>query len=105
MMMMMMMMMMMHLQTFVICTIYVLTTTFSFILYRNPVTGGRNFTWEPVTANSAELAYLYITNSSYLEMRSSLDLGHREFWDSLPISEPQHNVNIPSVQQPKHHEL
>ncbi|PNF28712.1 Venom carboxylesterase-6 [Cryptotermes secundus] len=71
----------------------------------NPVTSGRNFTWEPVTANCTELAYLYITNSSHLEMRSSLDLGHREFWDSLPISEPQRNVNIPNVQHPKHHEL
>jgi hypothetical protein len=73
--------------------------------YSNPISNGKNFTWEPLTANSAELAYLHITNSTHLEMRSSLDIGHGDFWDSLPINEPQHNVNIPDAQQPKHHEL
>jgi hypothetical protein len=69
--------------------------------YSNPSGSGKAFAWESVTANSAELAYLYISNSSHMEMRSSLDIGHREFWDSLPLTEPQHNANIPDA----HHEL
>ncbi|KDR15440.1 Esterase FE4 [Zootermopsis nevadensis] len=71
----------------------------------NPVPSGRNFTWEPVTARSDELTYLYIANSSHLEMRCSLDLGNREFWDSLPISESQISINVQNIQQKTHEEL
>jgi hypothetical protein len=48
---------------------------------------------------------LYIANSSHLEMRSSLDLGNREFWDSLPINEPQINVNVHNIKQSTRDEL
>jgi hypothetical protein len=58
-----------------------------------------------VTARSEELAYLYISNSSHLEMRRSLDLGHREFWDSLPINEPQIGMNVKNIHQNAHEEL
>ncbi|GFG40741.1 hypothetical protein Cfor_06019 [Coptotermes formosanus] len=77
----------------------------SFSRNGNPNPGAWNFTWEPVTPNSAELAYLYIANSSHFEMRSSLDLGHREFWDSLPINEPQINVNVHNIKQSIREEL
>jgi len=71
----------------------------------NPNPAAWNFAWEPVTPRSEELAYLYIANSSHLEMRSSLDLGHREFWDSLPINEPQINVNFHNIKQSTRDEL
>jgi hypothetical protein len=58
-----------------------------------------------VTPRSEELAYLYIANSSLLEMRSSLDLGNMEFWDSLPINEPQINVNVHNIKQSARDEL
>lgn len=77
----------------------------SFSRNGNPNPDARTFTWEPVTPNSAELAYLYIANSSHFEMRSSLDLGHREFWDSLPINEPQINVNVRNIRQSTREEL
>lgn len=77
----------------------------SSFFYSNPNPAARNFTWEPVTPRSEELSYLYIANSSHLEMRSSLDLGHREFWDSLPINEPQISVNIHNIKQSTRDEL
>jgi hypothetical protein len=79
--------------------------TKSCFFYSNPNPAAWNFTWEPVTPRSEDLAYLYIANSSHLEMRSSLDLGNRKFWDSLPINEPQINVNIHNVKQSTRDEL
>ncbi|XP_069694919.1 venom carboxylesterase-6-like [Periplaneta americana] len=70
-----------------------------FISNGNPIPNGKNLVWEQVDGSSEELAYLYIGNSSYLEMKSSLDLGNREFWDSLPISEPQINVKIQPLRE------
>jgi len=77
----------------------------SFSRNGNPNPASRNFTWEPVIPRSEELAYLYIANSSHLEMRSSLDLGNMEFWDSLPINEPQINVNVHNIKQSTRDEL
>jgi len=77
----------------------------SSFFYSNPNPAAWNFTWEPVTPRSEDLAYLYIANSSHLEMQSSLDLGHREFWDSLPINEPQINVNVHNIKQSTRDEL
>ncbi|KAJ4451370.1 hypothetical protein ANN_02832 [Periplaneta americana] len=61
----------------------------------NPVPVRRNFEWKPVTSNVQEIDYLYIGGPKHLEMRKSDDLGHRKFWDSLPIDEPQMRVDTP----------
>jgi hypothetical protein len=42
-----------------------------------------------------ELTYLHIGGPNKLEMRTSSNLGEQEFWDSLPINEPQVGKNTP----------
>lgn len=61
----------------------------------NPVPPDRNFVWEPTAPNSKELKYLHIGGPNKLEMRTSSNLGEQEFWDSLPINEPQVGKNTP----------
>ncbi|XP_069694913.1 venom carboxylesterase-6-like [Periplaneta americana] len=60
-----------------------------------PIPRGKNFQWKPTTPNSKELNYLYIGRFDNLEMRSSSNLGEQEFWDSLPINEPQIGKSTP----------
>ncbi|GLH12015.1 Venom carboxylesterase-6 [Gryllus bimaculatus] len=58
----------------------------------NPTPTRKNIVWKPVGARSEELDYLSIPNSKEITMKSSLDLGHTRFWDSLPLNEP-HRFN------------
>lgn len=69
--------------------------TFIYFTFSKPVPPKRNFVWEPTTPNNEELEYLYIGNPNELEMRSSDNLGEQDFWDSLPINEPQIGKNTP----------
>jgi hypothetical protein len=66
-----------------------------YFFFSKPVPTTRNFIWEPTTPNSKQLAYLYIGNPTEIEMLSSDNLGEQDFWDSLPINEPQIGKNTP----------
>ena len=49
----------------------------------------------PTERNVKDLTYLHITSPSDVEMRKSDDIGNQEFWDSLPINEPQMRKTTP----------
>ncbi|XP_066996622.2 venom carboxylesterase-6 [Anabrus simplex] len=55
----------------------------------NPTPSDRAITWKSVESDSEDIDFLHIASSSDVKMDSSVDLGNRRFWDSLPIAEPQ----------------
>jgi hypothetical protein len=67
----------------------------TYFAFSNPVPPNGNFDWEPTSPNSKDLEYLYIGTPNKLEMRSTNNLGEQQFWDSLPINEPQIGKNTP----------
>lgn len=59
------------------------------MFHRLPVVPG--VAWTPVSPAAGitgNLDYLSINSPSNITLQSSLDLGHRKFWDSLPLTEP-----------------
>lgn len=71
---------------------------YSYSNFRKPAFG--NVQWTPVSTEGP-LHLLHISGPENEKMEVSGDLGHRSFWDTLPLSEPA-NLNPASV---KHSEL
>ncbi|KAI5749797.1 hypothetical protein M8J76_010240 [Diaphorina citri] len=52
---------------------------------------GPDVNWSPLDA-SGELKYLQIDGPNSLNMKTASSVGEADFWHSLPINEPRHNV-------------
>ncbi|GLH12012.1 Carboxylic ester hydrolase, partial [Gryllus bimaculatus] len=60
----------------------------NFVQTGNPTPSIGGGEWLPLIPNYKEINYLCISSSTAVEMKSSLELGNRKFWDSLPLQDP-----------------